>query len=689
MAAFNQEPNPIDPNYLGYSRGTQGAHIASLPEPVGLRKGTEVQYQANKSGAAAIGAVAEALGPIASGLKTAYLEGAKTAVDNEIGGIRDQFNQDLDKAISGGGVKVPKVMAYADESEDNGSSSAIPDEIEASGTMLSKLATARAGKYMTEREYAIATESKLQELRERYPGYTDEIDHMVKSKLGFDPANMRWQASLNALTSMAQAAQAGSNAAQKAIDNDLKHVGPAEQDDFYKTGDTKLLHMRSMRNQGNAFTLTQSRAAFDYNKDTEAYGKQNDKEMAAKVLFLEATQQSENAVNQIRAASGTAVNKIFESIRSGGPEPTDAEWKPAIQQMMAVKAKHDQDMLALRNAYVNGKYGPTYGQTMDPKDFTETLKQASEPMERLYNDIVGKNFTALKADGEIYQKVFDRDKLNVVSGDTFSKRLFVASKELGPNAVADMLSNNPNYLGRFGQGYTGALLSGEVAGAGDAAKKLNVTTPAEHRMLIEQPILNILNPNTPPAGVINQTKTFFNQDTFRYISNMKPGDREYTFGQMVNPQVADAILKTKDPQAIAQYSDFAKRYFFLQSRSDLATMEQAAQSGLVEFKYNPTNNSMEVGLSQKGKDRHLEAIGEPKVATDRMNLRLKSIEPVLKHEGDVGAGSLQLLGVSGFRSILKSHMEKHSELGVQQAPDGNWYLPDPKRPGKYLQVELG
>ena len=31
-------------------------------------------------------------------------------------------------------------------------------------------------------------------------------------------------------------------------------------------------------------------------------------------------------------------------------------------------------------------------------------------MERLYNDIVGKNFTALKADGEIYQKVFDREK---------------------------------------------------------------------------------------------------------------------------------------------------------------------------------------------------------------------------------------------------------------------------------------
>jgi hypothetical protein len=25
--------------------------------------------------------------------------------------------------------------------------------------------------------------------------------------------------------------------------------------------------------------------------------------------------------------------------------------------------------------------------------------------------------------------------------------------------------------------------------------------------------------------------------------------------------------------------------------------------------------------------------------------------------------------------------------GAQQAPDGNWYLPDPRRPGKYLQVK--
>ena len=48
---------------------------------------------------------------------------------------------------------------------------------------------------------------------------------------------------------------------------------------------------------------------------------------------------------------------------------------------------------------------------------------------------------------------------------------------------------------------------------------------------------------------------------------------------------------------------------------------------------------MEVGLSQKVKTDTWEAIGEPKVATDRMNLRLKSIEPVLKHEGDLGVRS--------------------------------------------------
>jgi hypothetical protein len=27
--------------------------------------------------------------------------------------------------------------------------------------------------------------------------------------------------------------------------------------------------------------------------------------------------------------------------------------------------------------------------------------------------------------------------------------------------------------------------------------------------------------------------------------------------------------------------------------------------------------------------------------------------------------------------------------GARKAPDGNWYLADPKRPGKYLQVQLG
>lgn len=27
--------------------------------------------------------------------------------------------------------------------------------------------------------------------------------------------------------------------------------------------------------------------------------------------------------------------------------------------------------------------------------------------------------------------------------------------------------------------------------------------------------------------------------------------------------------------------------------------------------------------------------------------------------------------------------------GMRQAPDGKWYIPDPKRPGKWLQVQEG
>lgn len=52
---------------------------------------------------------------------------------------------------------------------------------------------------------------------------------------------------------------------------------------------------------------------------------------------------------------------------------------------------------------------------------------------------------------------------------------------------------------------------------------------------------------------------------------------------------------------------------------------------------------------------------------DKKNHKERRLEDMADHE-------LELL------------MAEHASIGLRQAKDGKWYMPDPNRPGRYLQL---
>ena len=56
--------------------------------------------------------------------------------------------------------------------------------------------------------------------------------------------------------------------------------------------------------------------------------------------------------------------------------------------------------------------------------------------------------------------------------------------------------------------------------------------------------------------------------------------------------------------------------------------------------------------------------------------------PGANRGGAIGAG----VGSSVAATPHESMEFNPEQLGARQAPDGNWYMPDPQRDGMYLQV---
>ena len=186
MADFNRKPDDTnDPSYLGFSQGTDKAALqplASVPEL--NTKYVQPDYKANTS----LGKLFEGVGNIAdAGIKL---------TDNI---VKKNLNEDLSKAINNVRDSFGVAQAAGDPNLAQAAGAA-GSELMPQGTnapaSLQRLGTKIDGLYQAYQEgrlsnsaYYAKQEAAIREVKARYPGYADQADEIVKSKLGVTPAN--------------------------------------------------------------------------------------------------------------------------------------------------------------------------------------------------------------------------------------------------------------------------------------------------------------------------------------------------------------------------------------------------------------------------------------------------------------------------------------------------------------------
>lgn len=190
MASFDTPVAPMQPNsYLSsYSQGTDRASLQPLAEvPKLSEKYVSPDYKANTTGGQALSDVGklETLGvDLADGVIKQNID---DNLNSGINKIRDSFG--VAQATNIGSGFADAVGQGGNETSLTGATGQTPTVLKKLGTQVDGLTEAYNQGQLSNSAYYAKMNAYVTQVKQQFPGYSDEVDQMAASKLGVNPAN--------------------------------------------------------------------------------------------------------------------------------------------------------------------------------------------------------------------------------------------------------------------------------------------------------------------------------------------------------------------------------------------------------------------------------------------------------------------------------------------------------------------
>jgi len=331
MAVFNPTPNPTnDPEYLRYSK-----------EPDRVQADTSA------------GKLAEGLGGIfgagAKGIDLGLQDALKKQARDLIEPIRDAHGADVTPdevpPIAGRGSRSAKFESLG--VLENGDVAAVPKQFAQNVSGLQRVTDAYQSGAMSDSHYFSSLETAVKQLRNRFPGYEEQIDNAVKDITGVIPANALRSSILRDMNSLQASAGAADKDNQSWYKTDQEWIGmlyPGMSKAEAIANREKLeILIGEKKGQKQRFEL-QSKALELEGKIDDRTRKQHETN-----ITIRANEIASDALQTAQRMTGKSYSQIQEEIARLGDVPDPRKLQELSNQMGVFKT---QVSLAL-NRFMN------------------------------------------------------------------------------------------------------------------------------------------------------------------------------------------------------------------------------------------------------------------------------------------------------------------------------------------------
>jgi hypothetical protein len=559
MARFDPPINPTrDPNYLGLSKETD------KPRP-----DTSMEKLFSGMGDALSGIVTT----IDDSNRAAFKNQVSDAVERERGeqGVTvaraspDPLNLDRSKTLT-----APRdagdPLNLSNPNPDRVDMSNLPPGVQKVGDNIDRLKNAYTDGRLSDTYYSTRLDAEVRRIKAQFPGYRDEIDTFVKSKLGFDPANK-----------LRESIRAELDTAKSRLEQDEKDKNRFIQANFKydPEGAKAVLNGRKSfsdfqisvgEKQAEEHAIDVARKKIAFSNDLSSQNTDNAMGVLHQELSSAVSGSLEQAMTRIGGGTEGFLRIIQEAQKAGRP------LKPEEQQAVRAGMAQLKAEVALRfDSIINTELAPGSGKTYASIIKDKTKIDGVRDIQLARIDALEKQLT----DGQFGLLNLNTNLIAAVKSDTVKKlfdqddvwKTFSALRELGGDGLINGVYSrmDSKLLDRVTKAVVGLTLNKTVTTGESVEKKIDQLEGAKktdgntlrgifesHTEAVKEALKS---KDTNPKVLENLVKGMYEGNV---LSKFNAKDRLTIFGMMAAPEISQGLQKN-NPELFQRYSTWVQR----------------------------------------------------------------------------------------------------------------------------------
>lgn len=637
MATFNPQTNDTSGNFLGYSRGT------------GPNRAFEALFE---------------------GLGSSFSGTVKTADTHIQNRIKDDVYAAYDEANDAFGVNDGAVAGQAAMGRPQ--EQPLPNELTQATNRLQRMGRARDAGTLKESHFWGMLETDVKRLRQKYPGYREQIDSIVSSITGSTPANALRNSLLNEWDAAAREARAGDLNVENYVKDNEKYIDPVFFERFI-SGDRSPELIAEIRRDVSGKKRDEHALEVAHQEMTSL---KLSGELDTQDVVKQARSEVNDFINQklfsLANGAGTDFMKRAKEYGEGGLDEKEAAELLSMFQELKFQWGNEVENILTR-PWTDGS-GNSYSSELDDKAREDVRKVFQDRMTLLEGYITNDQVGLLALTANVNKLTKDSTVRQLLDSNEMFKILQAIPEIGGTEAFNAMLLNNPelktDLMEAVNAFIVGKTVTGETNSAAEAADDMRNmrADPETHKQTIQNWIDIVTNKDNkwPDAAVVNTAKALFGVENNGFLTKYTENSRMPIFSNLVSPQVTARILEASktNPELFTNYERWARDNFYVLFEEKAAELKQTFMNPGFNSQVTydaATNEFVPVFKPDPSMPIHIQTAHEEKLKgeLEDLNVYSKLLDPIVTAKGgDTGAEMAKLLESIGIGFLIEKETKE-------------------------------